>query len=336
MKTPWLSCFSLLAVSALAGACSGAGGTSLEDYTAPAGDDSAADASTTGTIGPQPTTTATTASTAPTPVTPTTTTTSTGADAGITGATGTDAGGGAATDASTAISCPYTGTPFPTSTYPACGSGAVCAPTGLIPPASQADFATCSGGLCVPTKVLAAYGNYVPTTCTSLEGAEGRCLNQVLPSVAPQVSELPRDVCDADESCVPCFDPLTGDSTGACNTVSCDAPKKAAVTFASCCFDIGKCVPASLAGSAASSLQAEGCAGGNVCAPTENLEPTFQPQPCSDPDFDVFFGYTGFCVSNCIPNDNGLDQANCDGLHYCAPCNDPFSGDPTGVPGCNN
>jgi hypothetical protein len=185
--------------------------------------------------------------------------------------------------------------------------------------------------------VLAAYGNYLPKTCTSLEGAEGRCLNQVLPSVVPQVSQLPQDVCDSDESCVPCFSPLDGTSTGACTTVSCDAPKEKAVEFAGCCYwgnqPGGKCVPSSVAGSAASGLSSDGCGGGDVCAPTENLEPTFKPVFCSDDD-DFFFSYTGFCVSNCIPEADGLSQGSCDSAHYCAPCHDPLSGDPTNVPGC--
>src|SRR4029079_12866867 len=34
---------------------------------------------------------------------------------------------------------------------------------------------------------------------------------------------LPRDRCAADERCVPCSDPLTGQPTGACTT-SCDVP----------------------------------------------------------------------------------------------------------------
>ncbi len=328
MKTPWLSSCFVLAVPALIVACSGAGGTSLTDYVQPSESAETVDASATSTptsTSPGTSTSPTVSSTAP----------PTAVDAGSSASS--DGGAG---DASTAISCPYTGTPLPTSSFAACGAGAVCAPTALVPTASQADFATCTTGLCVPTKVLAAYGNYLPTTCTSLQGAEGRCLNQVLPSVAPQVSELPHDVCDSDESCVPCFNPLDGTSTGACNTVSCDAPKDPPTLFTSCCYSgsqpAGKCVPPAAAGSAASSLSADVCSGGDVCAPTENLEPGFAPQPCEDDDYDVFFGYTGFCVSNCIANTNGLGRGGCDGAHYCAPCNDPFSGDPTGVPGCGN
>ena len=172
-------------------------------------------------------------------------------------------------------------------------------------------------------------------------------INVVLPSVAGQKDQLPQATCDADERCVPCFDPLAGTSTGACTTVSCDAPTEPATTFATCCTMGGKpqgrCVPTLVAGMSASELSSDGCKAepGDVCAPTEDLDPSFVPQPCHADDSPLGFftgSYTGVCVSQCIPQDFteglGTGQGNCDSLHFCAPCEDPLSGDPTGVPGC--
>ena len=240
-------------------------------------------------------------------------------------------------------SCPYTGTPLNVSAYPTCLAGGVCVPMGMVPAAEQASFATCPTGLCLPSKVVAALGNYLPPTCTALEGAEGRCLSTVIPSISAQKAQLQQSTCDTNELCAPCFSPLDGTDTGACETVKCDMPKDPPVTFAACCSiggkPQGKCVPKSLAGSEASSLFS--CDSQNVCAPTENLGATFVPKHCSSDGGDFGFftgGYDGVCLSLCIKNpDDGsfTDQGNCDNLHWCAPCNDPFSGDPTGAPGCN-
>ncbi len=331
----------VLAVPALVAACSSAGGTSLDGYTQPSAEGETAVVGDAGTSGVT--------------VTGTGSGSSGSGASGSSGTGGGDAGSlapvtdaGEAADAAPApISCPYTGTPLPTSAFASCGGEAVCAPAALIPTASQADFAACSTGLCVPTKVLAAYGNYVPATCQSLENAEGRCLNTVLPSVSGQKDQLPQATCDADERCVPCFSPLDGSSTGACTTVSCDAPTQPAKTFASCCSmggaPQGKCVPAAMAGASASELSSDGCNAepGDVCAPTEDLSASFVPQACKADDSVIGFftgSYKGVCVSLCVPQDFteglGTGQGNCDDLHFCAPCTDPISGDPTGVPGC--
>ncbi|HEY8072830.1 MAG TPA: hypothetical protein VIF62_01940, partial [Labilithrix sp.] len=142
----------------------------------------------------------------------------------------------------TALACPYTGPPVvdPT-TFPTCpgATGVHCVPGSMIPASAQAMLATCSGGYCAPDKSIAAGGQYLPKTCSAIAGAEGRCLNASLPPIAAQAAMLQKDVCDAGELCAPCFSPLDGKSTGACSSVSCDAPKQAAKTFTGCCTEQG-------------------------------------------------------------------------------------------------
>src|SRR6185369_14134733 len=81
-----------------------------------------------------------------------------------------------------------------------------------------------NGGLCVPEVYVREKGQHLPTACTFLMGVEGRCFSTVFKDVKEQKS-LPRDVCSDAERCVPCFNPATGQPTGACSTVSCDKAK---------------------------------------------------------------------------------------------------------------
>jgi hypothetical protein len=244
--------------------------------------------------------------------------------------------------APTNIACPYTGPPIvDVKTFPSCGDGARCVPTTLVPATSAGQLAKCDQGLCAPEKSIAAGGQYLPKTCKSLAGAEGRCLNVVIPAVASQKATLPQDVCDANERCTPCFSPADGKDTGACKSVSCDAPKQPAVTFKGCCEDdgvmFGKCVPKSMVpASSQDKLDDEGCVqGAELCAPKENLDPTFKPQTCTANNF--FAGpYSGVCVSDCIDfsfiEAIGTSKGNCQDHFTCVPCE--RDGQPTGAPGC--
>lgn len=241
------------------------------------------------------------------------------------------------------LTCPHVGPPVIDPTpLPACGgagSGAHCLPAHLTPVQMTSKLATCSGGFCVPDKLIVSAGRFIPGTCSSVLGAEGRCQNAALPLVSAQPT-LPVATCESNERCVPCFSPVDGSDTGACKT-SCDpGPKSAAVKFASCCnmngATQGKCVPrASLPAALTSNLQVDACAGDALCVPTENLQAAFVPRTCSAAGF--FSGpYTGVCLSNCLNfgflSELSLSQGDCPSLHMCAPC--VSNGAPTGAPGC--
>jgi hypothetical protein len=247
---------------------------------------------------------------------------------------------------SNTMQCPHQGAPVidPT-TLPACGgpnSEAHCMDAKLVPSSMAGQLATCPTGYCVPDKLIASGGQFIPKTCTSVDGAEGRCTNTVIPRIAQEASMLPQDVCDSAERCAPCYDPLTGADSGACR-ISCDpGPTKPAVTFAKCCGSgnntKGRCVPtSSVPASEAKQLKTDTCMKGTEsCVPNDLLDPSFKPQQCQASGF-LTGDYTGVCLSNCL--DFGfagitLAQGNCDGDHTCAPCTNPLTGQPSGAPGC--
>jgi hypothetical protein len=177
----------------------------------------------------------------------------------------------------------------------------------------------CSKGKCAPKKSVERGGNYVPKTCKSVADAEGRCIAAAIPEIAAQGSFLSRADCDADERCAPCFDPRTGEDTGACRMAPCDAPKQPKTQLAACCKGRGTCVPSSTVdGMSAQLMEADSCAGATpLCAPNE-LVVSGTPKKCS-----AAFGLVdGICVSKCTINGlvGDLVQGNCSADDLCAPC----------------
>jgi len=234
------------------------------------------------------------------------------------------------------VTCPYSGPPIDVSKLEVCADGMRCVPAASIPPAIAPMLAKCKdpSQLCAPEKQIAAAGQYRPKECTSVANAEGRCMNVNLPPVAAQKDLLPAEGCDANERCVPCFDPTSGTATGVCSTVSCDAPKKPAVTFKTCCETKGKCVPSAMVPAAArEELGSDDgtCDKGNLCVPSEMLAVNAQPAPCSA-SIPFVGSYAGVCVSDCL--ESLVPQGSCKGSQVCLPCKDPFDGTPTGAPGC--
>jgi hypothetical protein len=248
--------------------------------------------------------------------------------------------------------CPHVGAPVldPTS-LPACdpNGGAHCLSTSLVPAAEAAQLATCATGLCVPDSFIESGGEFIPKTCTSLLGAEGRCLDEMIPQVAAELTEIPVDVCQSFERCVPCYDPTTGKSTGACN-LSCDpGPTKPPVQVQTCCSengtDVGECLPTtSIPTAEQSNLSQDKCtAAATLCVPKEMTSPTFKPMACTAEGLLGFLSgtsYTGVCLSKCLNFGFGsgleIAQGNCDSVHDCAPCTNPLTNAPTGAPGCPN
>jgi hypothetical protein len=240
--------------------------------------------------------------------------------------------------------CPHVGPPVvDPAKFPSCDpSGhAHCMPASLAPANVASQLAACPTGVCAPDDFIAAGGNFIPKSCHSLASAEGRCLHVAIPKVAKQQSMLPTDVCAPDERCVPCYSPVDGKSTDAC-TLSCDpGPTQPPVQFADCCnkgpsnATEGKCVPESaIPQSLQKNLGADTCEGKmELCVPTENLNPDWQPMTCSA--FNLLGRYNGVCLSICLSlgfQQLGVSRGSCDGLHQCVPC--VFAGKPTGAPGC--
>lgn len=248
--------------------------------------------------------------------------------------------------------CPYEGPP-PVNVdslepCPSCTvGGAHCLPSSLVPADFQSQLAACEPGqLCVPDAFIETNGQFIPATCESVAGAEGRCLSPCLPQVAEQAANLPRSSCAATELCVPCYDPQSGEATGACE-LSCDpGPGEPPVLLPACCesegVSYGTCVPKSAAGDQADRLGPDSCPQGGgelVCAPNEYIEDQSYQAPDCDDFFRAFtFGAEygpGKCLSNCIPEvaDAPLTGAgDCEGENVkCVPCISPLDGESTGA-----
>jgi hypothetical protein len=258
------------------------------------------------------------------------------------------------------LPCPYpSGAPDvvdPTQ-FPSCASAtcsnAHCLPASLVPPAEQALLAACpGGGFCTPDPIIRTDNHFVPATCTSIAGAEGRCISTCLPSVAGEATLLPTAGCAAGEVCAPCYNPTAADPTaptGACS-LACDAPKKSP-TFLTCqgeppttvvinpnnlpgCGCNGAhCLPSSVVppGDVA---QLATCSGG-YCTPDGIIETAglLKPNKCI-PFAGVTPANDGRCLSNCllaVSSNPTLEQSSCPTTEKCAPCWDPFSGAPSGA-----
>ncbi|HVU05035.1 MAG TPA: hypothetical protein VHE30_24970 [Polyangiaceae bacterium] len=276
-----------------------------------------------------------------------------GAQAGSGGSNGGAAGGGTkyTLDGSTVTKCPDATNP-PDLTFTACAQDkctlAHCVPTALIPagtdPALLAKCADASQS-CVPDAYIAAFGKFLPKTCTSLLGAEGRCISSCIPQVAQQYDQLPKDVCADSEKCAPCFNPIDSTDTGACSQ-GCDTGPvdKTPKVFADCGSGRGKCVPKSLVpANLQTALPVDTCTGTDeLCAPTEKAKdlnykfpscaPVIAPAP-PDPT------QPAACVPQYIIDFQAktnafaglLGQSTCAADEKCAPCKNPLDGTNTGA-----
>src|SRR5262249_29790829 len=104
------------------------------------------------------------------------------------------------------------------------GGVAHCLPAAAVPPALLSGFATCTTmtsepGACVPDEIIMAGDAFVPAPCQSIGGSEGVCLGLCIDKIGsdPQAGLLPQATCAAGDVCVPCINPITMESTGACD-----------------------------------------------------------------------------------------------------------------------
>jgi hypothetical protein len=216
-------------------------------------------------------------------------------------------------------------------------------------------FASCDGGdgICAPDDVIRTGDNFVPSTCVSIAGAEGRCLSTCLPFVAAQADVLPTGGCGPNERCAPCYDPLAADPTaptGAC-TLACDSPAQPPVvlecpwagpdiinpsSLPECSPTCGgaHCAPKALVAEGQQSLFASCDGGDGICAPDDVIRTgdNFVPSSCVS-----IAGAEGRCLSTCLPfvaaQADVLPTAGCASNERCAPCYDPLAADPTAPTG---
>ncbi|HEX7671902.1 MAG TPA: hypothetical protein VF395_20045, partial [Polyangiaceae bacterium] len=228
------------------------------------------------------------------------------------------------------------------STLPACTTctGGRCVTTSDFPGAPVHLLDACGAdSVCMPDNIVATKGNVQLAKCSSVSGAEGRCASSCIPVVRTLATILPQSTCNAEDRCVPCFNPSDGTETGICK-VGCDpGASQAPVLFAKCCSDRGRCVPrAVIPKDAAANLPKESCSGADdpVCVPSKVIEdPTYEFPACT---VNVPFANNtpGVCVPACIVDATRyaglIGRGTCaDTGDKCAPCTNPVDGTPSGA-----
>ncbi len=226
-------------------------------------------------------------------------------------------------------------------------TGAHCVPMAQIPAGTDVTtLAKCPDGssYCTPDDYIATQGQFQVKKCTSLEGAEGRCISTCIPQVAKQIDQLPKDVCMDSERCAPCFNPIDGSDTHAC-TQGCDKQTTMPpVLFAKCgiyAMDTSKtprglCVPKSLVPMNLQGIPQDTCKTDELCAPTEKVKDLNYNFPMCMPTglaaalglMANMAGQKGGCVPAYLAGTNAsvLTMDECTGMgDLCAPCTNPLS-----------
>jgi hypothetical protein len=238
-------------------------------------------------------------------------------------------------------------------------TAAHCVPDASVPAGTDKTLlAKCPDqSYCIPDDYIATTGKFLPKTCKSLEGAEGRCISKCIPQVNVQLTTLPKDVCADTELCAPCFNPIDGSDTHACNE-GCDTGpvNKTPVKFDTCGGGLGVCVPPSLVkdptqlaalkavddptGAPGKGCTKKDAAGDSyLCAPTLKAKDQSAPFPVCTPTtigallaLKNMAGQAGGCVPNYIVPSGSqslVAQDTCATGEKCAPCTNPLS-TPTG------
>ena len=213
---------------------------------------------------------------------------------------------------------------------------------------------------CVPnSQALADAGAFgVFENCSWQVGSrdlEGRCLPACFVQGHPLAGFLSRGSCRNDLVCAPCFNPVDGQSTGACRVKSGDKPAhEPPARFASCGSPPpgtpsgppgGLCVPQDLArqveNAAISALSELDCAAGEVCAPALKVnDPNACFAQCESQAADLLGEKyrSGGCVPSYVvalvaaAGVGQLGQGTCADGELCAPCLNPLNGDaPSGA-----
>ena len=215
-----------------------------------------------------------------------------------------------------------------------CGEIGRCLPRSAVDSAAQASFGrdSCRSefeALCVPSAWIAGQA---PMRCTAAGDLEGRCLPSCLPQVASQGDKVQRADCPAQYACLPCFDPLSGAATGACELAGDSGPHGPAREFPACCGQLGRCVPTdTIAASDRARLGRDSCKTSfeSLCVPSAWIEGQ-APARCRAPG-----DLEGRCFPSCLPQvaeqGDKLRRADCPAQHACLPCFDPLTGQATGA-----
>lgn len=211
----------------------------------------------------------------------------------------------------------------------------------LIPCANAAE-------VCVPDEVLAAGGDKLKT-CKSVLGAGACFTSALMPEIAKNGgSALTKDVCDADQQCMPCTDPRNNNApTPFCQAIGVSEQECAATAGGTqapapgapqqtCCTQEGVTSGVCIAETAVPEKQRgdtkqDTCPAANKCVP--RMFVSGKPIKCNS----GIMG-TGVCMAKCFNDMMGfagdiglMSTAGCGRTEVCVPC---MFGKDQGMPGC--
>jgi hypothetical protein len=224
-----------------------------------------------------------------------------------------------------------------------------CVPVAAIPASVPLELlGRCADPttVCVPDDYTATFGKFLPKSCESLLGEEGRCISTCVPQVNGLMDFLPKDTCGDNEVCAPCINPNDGSETGACSQGCDPGPSVETATepliFQTCQNGEGRCAPKALVPPILAShlIQYDCPSVDDVCAPIEkaqNLKYNFTA--CAPEGFSALGlpnadGQLGGCVPAWLADGNPFEgiwmgQSTCAAGEKCAPCHNPLRPDPS-------
>jgi hypothetical protein len=185
------------------------------------------------------------------------------------------------------------------------------------------------GLLCAPD-VFLEEKDFVPDVCASISDSEGRCLPNCIPVVAKQRFELPQSSCPEAYACVPCFDPIDGSESDACQFPGDPGPSTVPITYDKCCRTtgvgtLGTCVPSEiLSTDLASALPQDVCREKDfVCVP-DDMAGGLDSHLDSCVTQILQVPILGGCLPECFIEDpdlkDQLGQEECGIGELCTPC----------------
>ena len=163
---------------------------------------------------------------------------------------------------------------------------------------------------------------------------EGRCVPNCFTSGDTTTGNLGQSSCDKGSKCVPCYSPVTGASTGACEQAG-DKPKQPAPPAFPSCGDssIGYCVLSTAVMPTGNVMLPQlTCPQGQVCAPKQRV---LDSRACFA-HCESAVGGPGACIANFLVPESSralLMPMTCSPGELCVPCINPLDMTTTGA--CN-
>jgi hypothetical protein len=220
-------------------------------------------------------------------------------------------------------------------TLKTCGDGKGHCYEGVRVSLPTENLEACDGTqVCLPDKLLKANGTPLKTCKFFIGDAPGACMSILVKDIGAHKDELKQDVCDPDERCAPCVNPLDGTDTKLCG-VGAGVHEKDCTggaggeALATCCHGAGVCsksegIPEQSRGY----LDRESCPENKLCTPAALVNG--KPVKCDT------LGIGGVCLDVCfasmLKSTTMVLGGGCGPTEVCIPC---ALGKGQGLPGCD-